>query len=136
MGVTLTKETAKRMGRATLEIESGKRSGADLARHGRFPHSSQLDLILITSSVDAAAATLTDGVLKIVPVELTALLFEAHEDNDSDESVQVDLADTSAEVIAHSYYLTQITIASGKGRVGWLVDGRLLLADCTEVDLE
>lgn len=101
--------------RARLREPAPSRSGAVL-----LP-------ILLTETVAAATFTAADN--KISPTEFTAkrLYFGG---NDVDL-----LYDDDATVDGLSYYMTAVTVSTGKARVAWLINRRLVVADCTEITL-
>lgn len=127
--VSLEKNTAKRMGRATLEVEARSLSPQTQPNYGRFPGAHQVYEILLTATV--AAAVPNAATKKIETVEFTAVVFLMSEDEDGSITWN-----TGLEVTGRSAYPDEVTVTEGKGRYGWLIDGRLLITGCTEFDIE
>lgn len=130
MGLVLGAKTARRMWAATQQVEGQSRTDPTGPRHERRVGVHAVYEILLTESI--AAATFNAGTRKLTPVEFTAKILYEHDDADGTLTYH----DTELEVNGTSRYLTAITVGAGKGRYAWLIDGRLLITDCTEFDLE
>ena len=93
----------------------------------RRPHiGSHVTQILLTASVSPAVYSSS----VITPEPFTARVWFS---NDPETGAMEHDADHTIDAL--SYYLTTITVSSGKGRVGYVCDGRLLIVDCTEFTL-
>lgn len=119
---------AQRMWAATRTVE-GLPPGtpATLPRHVDHPGVHAIYLIAIKETIPAATGTLA----KLTPAEFDAQILVEHEDADG----SVKLLTGYGEVTGRSFYTTEVAVDEGKARVGWLVNGRLLVGDCNQIDL-
>ncbi len=128
-GVILGKSTARRVWQATQAFEQQNNSPGTQPNYARFPGAHAIFQIMLTATV--AAADWSAGSRKLTPTEFTANILSTHEDGAGAMTYFDDRT-----VSGKSYYTTAVTVDSGKGRLAWLVDGRLLVADCSQVNLE
>lgn len=124
----LAPKPAQRIWTATRAQEAAPPgTPATLPRHVDRPGVHAIYLIGLLETVAAATGTLA----KLTPAEFDAQILVEHEDADG----SVKLLSGYGEVTGRSFYTTEIAVDEGMARVAWLIDGRLVVTDCTQIPL-
>lgn len=130
-GLLIAPRAARRMWEATRRQEAAPPgTPATAPRHVSLPGVHAAYLIVISETVPAATWDRVN--VKLAPAEFEAQIAIEHPDQDGSLTMDVHGYGT---ITGRSFYLTAVTVDPGMARLAWLLDGRLVVTDCTQFEL-
>ena len=126
---TLSGQAVERLRRMASRQFGGKTSSRPVPTRRRFYGGGGITRILIIETIPAAEWD--PETQELTPQTFTAKTWQ----DAGDGKWTYTSAVGEGEIEAKSYYVTTVVVGDDKGRVGYVMNGELIAADCAQLDL-